>query len=191
MKEMKLRNVVICRQPENSENFQEFQDLIRQKNINVIVANIGDKINIENNVYFSVLWPDNLNVVSENALNNNSIVCKLYYKSFSMLFTGDIEKIAEEAILEEYKNTSKLQSTVLKVAHHGSKSSSIEEFIDMVRPKVAVIGVGKGNRYGHPSDVVLKRLENFNIKIYRTDYNGEISIFVDWNGRVRIKKKSC
>ena len=184
-----LRNVVICRQTEYSENFEKFKDLIKQKNINVIVANRGDKINIENNLYFSVLWPDSLNAVSENALNNNSLVCKLYYKNFSMLFTGDIEKIAEEAILKEYKNTNKLQSIVLKVAHHGSKTSSIEEFIDIVKPKVAMIGVGKNNRYGHPSDVVLERLENLGTKIYRTDCNGEISIFVDWSGRVRINKR--
>ena len=189
MKKIMLRNVVICRQTEYSENFEKFKDLIKQKNINVIVANRGDKINIENNLYFSVLWPDSLNAVSENALNNNSLVCKLYYKNFSMLFTGDIEKIAEEAILKEYKNTNKLQSIVLKVAHHGSKTSSIEEFIDIVKPKVAMIGVGKNNRYGHPSDVVLERLENLGTKIYRTDCNGEISIFVDWSGRVRINKR--
>ena len=189
MKNLKVKNVIICKQPEDSDNFKKFKELVKQKNINLIVAKKGDKINIENNLYFSVLWPDSSNTISENVLNNNSLVCKLIYKSFSMLFTGDIEKIAEEAILKEYKNTNKLQSTVLKVAHHGSKSSSIEEFLDVVDPKVAVIGVGKGNRYGHPNIGVLERLENLGTKIYRTDCDGEISIFALGNGSVTVKIK--
>ena len=94
-------------------------------------------------------------------MNNNSIVCKLNYKNFSMLFTGDIEEIAEKQILQEYKNNVQLlKSTILKVAHHGSKTSSTQEFVEMVTPKIALIGVGKNNKFGHPNDGVIKRLEN-------------------------------
>ncbi len=188
MKNIKLKNVIICKQPEISDNFEEFKELVKQKKINVIVANKGDNINIEKNLYFSVLWPYKTGMISENVLNNNSLVLKLNYKNFSMLFTGDIEKIAEEAILNEYKNSRKIQSTVLKVAHHGSKSSSTEEFINMVKPKFALIGVGKENKYGHPNVDVLERLEKLGTKIYRTDCDGEISIFVGWKGRVKVNK---
>ena len=78
-----------------------------------------------------------------------------------MLFTGDIEKIAEKSILQEYKgNTNILNSTILKVAHHGSKTSSIQEFLDATKPNIAVIGVGENNKFGHPNEDVIKRLEN-------------------------------
>lgn len=77
----------------------------------------------------------------QNPLNNNSIVSQLNYKSFKMLFTGDIEEIAEKEILNLQKD--KLKSTILKVAHHGSNTSSTQEFINSVKPELALIGVGK------------------------------------------------
>ena len=79
-----------------------------------------------------------------------------------MLFTGDIEEIAEKKILNLYKdNADKLNTTVLKVAHHGSKSSSTEEFLKVVNSKVAIIGVGENNMFGHPNNEVLERLQSF------------------------------
>ena len=78
-----------------------------------------------------------------------------------MLFTGDIEEIAEKQILNEYRNDLNiLNSTVLKVGHHGSKTSSTQEFINVVKPKIALIGVGENNKFGHPNDEVIKRLYN-------------------------------
>jgi len=88
------------------------------------------------------LWPK-ISQIQENILNNNSIVAKLSYNDFSILFTGDIEEIAEKHILEEYSKTSILNSTILKVGHHGSKTSSTKEFIKKVNPKIALIGVRK------------------------------------------------
>ena len=91
-----------------------------------------------------VLWPNDKELIEENPLNNNSLVCKLIYKNFSMLFTGDIEEIAEKEILRKYNNNlSLLKSTVLKVAHHGSKTSSCIDFLNAVKPKIALIGVRK------------------------------------------------
>lgn len=85
-------------------------------------------------------------------------MAKLLYKNFSILFTGDIEEIAEKQIIEEYKNSNILKSEILKVAHHGSKSSSIQSFLEKVKPKIALIGVGKDNTFGHPNDEVIERL---------------------------------
>lgn len=76
-----------------------------------------DRIKIEKNMYIDILFPEEKQI-DENILNNNSIVAKVNYKKFSMLFTGDIEEIAEEQILEKYKNSDVLKSTILKVAHH-------------------------------------------------------------------------
>lgn len=123
-------------------------------------------------------------------MNNNAIVCNLHYKDFSMLFTGDIEEIAEKQIIELYfKNKNMLRANILKVGHHGSKTSSTSEFINIVKPQIAVIGVGKNNKFGHPSDVILSRLNNLNCNIFRTDLNGEISIEVDKKGKYKIKKQ--
>ena len=118
------------------------------------------------------------------------MVFKLNYKKFDMLFVGDIEEKAENKILEKYKNEEKrLKADVLKIAHHGSKTSSTEEFIKKVLPKNAIIGVGKNNLFGHPSMEVIERLKEFGIKIYRTDECGEITITVKNRGEILVVKK--
>lgn len=160
MQELDVRNVVIGRQFEDSENYQEFIKIVREKKIKAYVVEAGKRIKIEKDLYFDVLWPSSKKVISENSINNNSLVCKMVYRNFSMLFTGDIEEISEKAILEKYKDTNTLKSTILKVAHHGSKSSSIDEFLELAKPSIALIGVGKNNLYGHPNIDVITRLEN-------------------------------
>ena len=149
----------------------------------------GNRIQIEKNLYFDVLWPQNRQI-SENVLNNNSIVCNLHYNNFSMLFTGDIEEIAENEILKLYSSNQKLlKSDILKVGHHGSRTSSTEEFLNIISPKVAVIGVGKNNNFGHPNGNVLTRLQVLNSVVYRTDLNGEIMIEVNSKSKYKIKTK--
>lgn len=185
---MKVERVIIGKQYGVCENYEEFQRIVSDKNINVHIVEAGNKIQIEDSLYFYVLWPLSSNMISDNAINNNSLVCKLIYKGFSMLFTGDIEEIAEKSILLKYADkNSILKSDVLKVAHHGSKSSSIKEFINSVCPQYAVIGVGKDNKFGHPSDKTVERLREQGTKIYRTDVSGEIMIITDGN-KVRIKR---
>ena len=175
MEELNVSNVIIAKQGKLSENYEKFKEIVNKKKIKTIVVNKSERISIENDLYFDILWPDSAKLIGENVLNNNSMVCKLYYHGFSMLFTGDIEEIAEKQILEEYRNNLNiLNSTVLKVGHHGSKTSSTEDFIKAVKAKVAVIGVGKDNKFGHPNDDVIERLEKIGAKIYRTDEKGEI-----------------
>lgn len=186
MQEIKVKNVIIAKQAETSDNFQKFLKIVNEKNINVTVVDKGDKILIEKNLYFYVLWPDRFNFINENTLNNNALVCKLYYRNFSMLFTGDIEKVAEEELIKLYSKTDMLEAKILKVAHHGSKTSSIENFLKLVKPEVALIGVGKSNTFGHPNSDVLTRLINCSVTIYRSDNNGEISICIDNNSEVKI-----
>ncbi len=89
---------------------------------------------------------------------------KLKYNNFTMLFTGDIEKIAEEEITNKYIKTNKLKSIILKIAHHGSKTSTMQEFLNLVKPQITLIGVGKNNNFGHPNDEVLKRLEDLRVQ---------------------------
>lgn len=177
MQEIKVNNVIIGKQYEKCENYKKFIEIVKKKNIKVNVVEAGQKINIERNLFFDVLWPCIDNMISENAINNNSLVCKLKYKNFSMLFTGDIEEIAEKAILAKYsKNKNILKADVLKVAHHGSKTSSTIDFLKAVKPNYAVIGVSKDNNFGHPSDITIQNLKDMGVKIYRTDEIGEIEI---------------
>lgn len=122
----------------------------------MVVVKKGDLISIEKDVKIRVLFPGN-ELISENILNNNSLVAKLEYKDFEMLFTGDIEEVAEQALIKMYSNN-ELKADILKVAHHGSKSSSTAKFLELVDASIAVIGVGENNKYGHPNDEVLNRL---------------------------------
>lgn len=160
MEEFRVKNIIIGKQFENCENYKKFMDMVKQKNSNVMVVEAGQKINIEKYLSFHVLWPDSQNKIAENVLNNNSLVCKMVYRNFSVLFTGDVEKIAEKTILEKYKNMNILKTTILKVGHHGSKSSSTQEFLNKIKPKIALIGVGQNNNFGHPNDSVLERLKS-------------------------------
>lgn len=189
LQELKVKKVYIPKQIEDSKNYRDFISICKKKNIKVDEIVAGNRIRIERNLYMDILWPTN-NQITTNVLNNNSIVCSLQYKKFSMLFTGDIEEIAEKQILECYSsNLNLLNADILKVGHHGSKTSSIQEFLEVVSPKISVIGVGENNNFGHPSDDVLNRLKNCGSRIYRTDEHGEIFINVDSRGRFKIKSK--
>ena len=112
----------------------------------------------------------------KNDLNDTSIVMKITYYNNSFLFTGDISSKVEKKILNK-----DLKSDVLKVAHHGSDYSSTDEFLDLVDPKYAVISVGKNNIYKHPAESTLLKLNDRNIKIYRTDTSDTIIMNSDGN----------
>lgn len=185
LENIKVEKILIGKQFEKNENFEYIVNLANKKHIKIIELQAGNKINIEKNSSLEILWPSVAEKISENAINNNSLVCKFVYKNFSMLLTGDIESIAEEKLLGKYKNTNRLNANILKIAHHGSKTSSIQEFLNEVNPKIALIGVGRKNKFGHPNQEVLERLKEKGIQIYRTDQNGEIQIIVKNNLKIK------
>lgn len=188
MEHIKVKNIIISKQGKESSNYNKFKNIVLDKGISVIFVKKGDKIKIDNETYMDILFPGN-NFISDNILNNNSIVTKICYNNFSILFTGDVEGIAENEICREYNTTDKLKANILKVAHHGSKTSSTAEFIKMVKPQIALIGVGEKNKFGHPNDGVIQRLKNMNTKIYRTDKMGEIEIQINNMGEVKISSQ--
>lgn len=157
LEELNVKQVLISKQVEYSENYNKFLDIIKKRNIKIKIVEEGNTINIDKNTYLDILWPEEKQI-KDNVLNNNSLIVRLCYKNFKMLFTGDIEEIAEQRLLQKYENTEKLTADILKVAHHGSKSSSIAEFLEKVNPRIALIGVGKNNKFGHPNADVLDRL---------------------------------
>ena len=174
LKELQVGKVIIGKQGEESENYKELVRITTEKSIPIVVVKRGDIIKIENTVKFQVLFPSD-KLISENVLNNNSLVMKLYLKNLTMLFTGDIEEVAERELVKLYSNN-ELKADILKVAHHGSKTSSTIKFLKAVSPKIALIGVGENNKFGHPNSEVIERLKSLGTAIYRTDEMGEISI---------------
>jgi len=180
-----VSSIILTRQLEENDIYRHILSIAKEKKIKLIYVKEGDVLKI-GGIKISIIHPENKLMIN-NPMNNNSIVCKVEYNSFSMLLTGDIEMEAEELILRKNIN---LKADVLKVAHHGSKTSTTGEFLKAINPKVALIGVGKNNNFGHPSNEVIQRLKENGTRIYRTDENGEISITVNKKGRI-IKIQRC
>ncbi len=157
--------------------FQVWEEQISKNKIPLTVLKRGQRISIGNNLYFEVLAPlENFEGREVSDFNTSSIVLKMVYKNNSFLFTGDATKSIEKELINQGDN---LDSDILKVGHHGSRTSTTEEFLHAVTPEIAVIQVGEGNQYGHPHSEVLANLEKFGIKILRTDLDGDIKIISD------------
>lgn len=134
----------------------------------------GDVIPVSKDIWLEILWPVQYDASVEDE-NLNSLIFMVYHNGIKTLVTGDITVAGEELLLDFYKGTDKLQSDILKIAHHGSAYSSSDAFIEEVNPKIAVIGVGN-NHYGHPSEIVIEKLEKKGIMVFRTDLNGAVGI---------------
>ena len=140
--------------------------VISEKSIDVMYAKPGTVLQLDESS-LSIIAP--VGVYED--LNDWSVVVKFVHGENSFLFTGDIEEQAEDDILDAGYDIS---ADVLKVAHHGSSTSSKKKFLTAVNPRYAVIEVGSPNSYNHPNEKVLERLQSFDVDIYRTDINGDI-----------------
>ena len=130
-------------------------------------------------VQIDFLWPEIApGEVAAQAKNNDSLVIHLRYEDRSVLLPGDAEKQVEYAILAE-NDPKLLHADVLKVGHHGSKNSTMPEFLEAIAPKVSIISSGEENPYGHPSPELLERLQSSGSRILRTDRNGEVQMLTD------------
>lgn len=162
-----------------SETYRRFLNLIEKNKIKYHLARGGQRINFGKGVVVKILHPTLPFLTDTNSdANNVSIVFRMQYKKFSMLFTGDNESDGEEGILEIFPETS-LASTILKVGHHGSRTSTSPPFLEAVNPEVAVISCGKRNKFKHPHGSTLKKLNANGIKVYRTDQDGAVVIKSD------------
>jgi len=161
---------------DNSSEYQAWDDLIKAKNIPVIFASAGQVIKIADQAEIKILYP--LGKINgedfSKDTNSTSIVGKLIYGKNSLLFTGDAEGSVESPLLF---GGADLKADILQVAHHGSKNSSGQEFLNAVAPSTAVIQVGAKNKYGHPTPEVLDRLKG--VKIFRTDQDGDVEFLCD------------
>ncbi|NQT29314.1 MAG: DNA internalization-related competence protein ComEC/Rec2 [Candidatus Saganbacteria bacterium] len=160
-----------------SQAYRRFLGLIKKNSIKYHLAQAGQKIKFDENIEGLILHPKGGGIAKANSgINNLSIVFRLQYDDFSMLFAGDCEQEGEENILSTFPD-SLLSSTVLKVGHHGSNSSTTALFLSAVNPEVSVISCGKNNQFGHPHPETLQKLKG--VKVYRTDQDGTIVIKSD------------
>ncbi|MBI4092302.1 MAG: MBL fold metallo-hydrolase [Candidatus Kerfeldbacteria bacterium] len=150
-------------------------EAMKQQKTEVTTVRAGTTFVIDG-TRFDVLWPQTEADLEVKKRNNTSVVLELTYGSTSFLFTGDIESEVEERLVA---SGTLPDVDVLKVPHHGSISSSSQEFIEAVKPEYAVISVGKNNKFGHPHPVVVRRLEQRGVKIWRTDEDGDVVISSD------------
>jgi len=135
---LEVKNIVVSRQKEEYQNFKEIMGFVHRKGVNVIVVKRGDKLVFDKSSYADILYPTE--PLPHDDINNNSIVAKFICQSTSILFTGDIEKEAEEKLIS-ICDKDELKADILKVPHHGSKTSTTNKFLDAVSPKITLIGV--------------------------------------------------
>lgn len=178
LKRYKIKTILWTGVVRDTDEWQEWVNLIRKEKADIKIAQKGERILLKKEnpeIFIDILNPqENLkDKESKNTSNDTSIVASLKVGGNSILFTGDIGKPTEKKLAEENIN-----ADILKIAHHGSKYSSSDEFLEKVSPTAAVISVGKNN-YGHPTEEVLAKLNNFGIKLLRTDYDGDIKFISD------------
>jgi len=169
----------------DSGDYREFISIIEQNNIATEPVFESKKLDLGDGVLISFLYPDNdISGKEFENVNNSSIVFRLDYGKDSFLLTGDAEKEVEEEMISsgDYLNID-----ILKVGHHGSKSSSTEEFLDITSPDKAVISCGLDNKFKHPHKETLDKLEKRGIETYRTDEDSDITFISDGSG-VRVLK---
>ena len=163
----------------DTSQYDKWKEMIGEENAEIIIAHSSQEIKI-GKVSLDILYPfQSLEGEEIKDSNDTSIVSRLTFGNNSFLFTGDATKVSENKMISQEGYD--LNSDVLKVGHHGSKTSTSAEFLENVLPDIAVISCGEDNSYGHPHEIVLKNLEEFGIKILRTDQDGDIKIISNGN----------
>lgn len=172
LKNFTVRNALIGRAPGNDPEFAKFSETLKDTNTHAELLHAGDVIHF-GQVEISVLWPP---AGGETSTNNDSIVLRLTFGERSILLTGDIEKPAENALLQSSQD---LHADVVKAPHHGSKTSSTEDFVRATAPQFAIISVGRHSMFGHPHKEVVERWQTHGATVLTTGECGTITITTD------------
>lgn len=177
VKQYDVKKIIYTGATHTGPNYLNWLELIRERKISLTIIDRPQTIKLGENCELEILYPlKSLAGQSADNLNNTSIVIKLIYGQTKFLLAGDMESDVER---ELSASGADLSADVLKVGHHGSDTSTGDDFLKAVGPKFAVIEVGKDNSFGHPSLRVLKRLERAGAKIFRTDQDGSIGFISD------------
>lgn len=172
-----VKNIIEAKESYNSSEFRSWEEAVKNEKANNIEAVAGKVIDLGDGTTLTILHPFE-SVVGDNPKNphDDGVVALILYGELEVMLTGDMEAKVERRLILTGED---LDSDILKVGHHGSKTSTTEEFLSAVSPEVAIIQVGAKNRYGHPSPEVLNRLENSGIKYYKNDTDGDIKLISD------------
>ncbi len=174
-KNFQVRAAFFGRTPEKDEDFAELFKVLQKRKIEIIKLKRGDVLSFDK-ARVEVLYPETDDSPEAVSDNNHSLVLRIFFGAKKFLLTGDIEKETESFLLQ---NPAFLQADVVKVAHHGSRTSSTQNFIDAAKADYAIISVGRTSPFGHPHKEVLERWKNANAKILTTGERGTISISTD------------
>ncbi len=165
-----------------------WKELKEKEKAAVVLVKLGDSISLDENTEIFILHPfENLSGKKVSKTNNTSVVTKLIYGNYSVLLTADIEKQIEEKLVLAGID---IDADYLKIPHHGSKTSTTEEFLDKISPLMAFISLGRDNSYGHPHEEVISRLEKRNIKYYRIDEVGTVLLNCKLNSPCQVKTQN-
>lgn len=167
-----IGKVYLPKASSNTKTYESLLTSIKQKGLKVTTAKAGVKLDWDPDVQVEMLAP----VKSYKDNNNNSAVVRLTHGANAILLTGDAESESEQDMIA---SKAELSADLMLVGHHGSNSRTTAAFLNKVKPKAAVIQVGKGNKYGHPKEKVLQRLEKQGVKVYRNDEQGTIAAISD------------
>lgn len=174
LKNYDVKKVLDSRVSYHTADYAEWRRLLEEKQIKTVTAKSGQRIHITQSAYLDVLAPfENFTATTPKNIHDATVVTRFYGGSTSILFTGDIERRLEFELVSRGLD---VDANILKIGHHGSKTSSSEYFLKAVSPETAIISAGAKNRYGHPHQSVLDRLERLGIKIRRTDIEGDIRL---------------
>ena len=159
-----------------TDNYNQFLNAVRDNGAEVLIAEAGEAIHFDKNLEFDIIAAEGGGTTNGSDANETSIVGKLIYKDFSIMFMGDAPAKIENEIMVYGDG---LKSDIIKVGHHGSKYSSFPIFLKMVDPKAGIIEVAAKNLYGHPSPATLNRFAMAGINIFQTGKNGDIRVLSD------------
>ncbi len=160
---------------EHMDHYKGIQELEQVFNIKRVMKQMtaGQTVKVSDSIYIETLWPETIDPSEGQDANENCSVFMVHYKEYRILVTGDLDETGERCMIEKYRGTDKLRADILKIGHHGSSTSTCQEFLDAIKPAYAVIQVGENN-YGHPTSEVIEKCENSGIIILRNDYNGAV-----------------
>jgi len=159
-----------------TRSYAKVMRLVEQKKIKYIEGKAGRVLRLDDGITLTLLHPQDVRLKNTRSdLNSNSVVIRLTHKDNCFLFTGDAEEETEDLLVQKGIEPCE----VLKVAHHGSNHSSTMHFLKAVQPKIALVSLGKNNRYGHPGEESMERIKKVGAKIYRTDLLGHITLLSD------------
>lgn len=187
IKRYKIKKILYTGVSYDSEAYAELLWQIKRNKIELIEINKQQELVLNKNLKLEILFPnENLREKNIKNLNNTSMVVRLIYDENSFLFAADAEYEVEKILL---KDKADIKTDILKVGHQGASDSSSLEFLQKVKPQIAIISVGENNKFGHPSLRVIKRLEKLGAEVFRSDRNGDIKIIADGkNYQILIEK---